>query len=76
MKDYHYISKLLRKLKVELPSHLQCMHIKKFAAKMDIQANCANKVCAFVIRRTLLRDVTVHRRFTSELSMPVAVLCK
>ena len=27
MKDYHYICKLLRKLKVELPSHLQCMCI-------------------------------------------------
>ena len=51
-------------------------HIMKFAAKTDIQANCANEVRAFVIRRALLCDVTVHRRLTSELSMPVAVICE
>ena len=49
-------------------------HIKKFAAKTDIQANCANKVHASVLRRALLCDVTVHRRLTSELHMPEAVI--
>ena len=53
-----------------------CFKHKKFVAKTDIQANCANKVHGFVLRRALLCDVTVHRRLTSELYMPEAVICE